>query len=53
MPAICVEDAKLEADRQKWEQRRDLANAFEIIDASGGVVTWRRFREAGEEPEWL
>jgi hypothetical protein len=53
LTSISVEDAKLEADRQKWEQRRDLANAFEIIDESGGVVTWRRFREAGEEPEWL
>lgn len=52
LTSISIEEARIEADRQKWEQRRDLANAFEIIDASGGVVTWRRFREAGEEPVW-
>ena len=52
LTSTSIEEAKAEADRQNWEQRRDLANAFEITDASGCVLTWRRFREAGEEPVW-
>jgi hypothetical protein len=38
--ATTVEDA---VDRQHWREPRDVANAFEIADASKNALSWRPF----------
>jgi hypothetical protein len=50
--ALSIEEAKSEADKQKWFPSRDLANAFEIVDEGGRTLTWRPFREGGEDAPW-
>jgi hypothetical protein len=52
LAATNIEEAKAEADRQKWYQSRDLANAFEIVDQSGVALTWRVFRTGLEDATW-
>jgi hypothetical protein len=52
LTSVSIEDAKAEADRQKWFQSRELANAFEIVDASGRVLAWRPFRTEGKDVTW-
>ncbi len=47
-----LEEARAEADRQKWGERSDVANAFEIVDEAGRMLTWRAFHEDGEEASW-
>ena len=48
-----IEEAKAEADRQKWYQNRELANAFEIVDEAGRTLTWRPFRTGEEDTVWF
>ena len=50
--APSLEEAKAEADGQKWFQNRELANAFEIVDQSGKTLTWRPFCEGDEDASW-
>jgi hypothetical protein len=46
--ATSLEDAKAEVDRQAWGEPTDIANAFEIVDSAGNVLTWRPFHKGGE-----
>jgi hypothetical protein len=41
LTAATLEDARAETDKQRWDQSRVFANAFEIADESGRVLTWR------------
>ena len=50
--SVTLEDAKAEADDQKWDQSRVFANAFEIADESGQTLTWRPFRAQGRAVSW-
>ena len=50
--SVTLEDAKAEADGQKWDQSRAFANAFEIADDSGQALTWRPFRTQGRTVFW-
>ncbi len=50
--ASSLEDAKAEVDRQHWREPGDVANAFEITDASGHALTWRPFRKGGKPASW-
>ena len=50
--ATTIEDAKAEVDRQHWREPGDVANAFEITDASGNALTWRPFRKGGKPASW-
>ena len=47
--ATTLHEAKAEADRQKWGEAWDVANAFEIADETGNVLAWRSFRKGGED----
>ena len=50
--ATTIDDAKAEVDRQHWREPGDVANAFEITDASGNALTWRSFRKGGKPASW-
>ena len=50
--SITLEEAKAEADEQKWDQSRVFANAFEIADESGRALTWRPFRTEDKNASW-
>ena len=50
--SVTLEDAKVEADGQKWNQSRVFANAFEIADESGQALTWRPFRTQSRTVSW-
>ncbi len=52
LTSATLEDAKAEADRQKWFQNRELANAFDIVDLSGRTLAWRPFRTDGGNTSW-
>ena len=47
-----LDEAKAEADKQKWFQNRELANAFDIVDESGRPLVWRPFRAGGGDATW-
>jgi hypothetical protein len=44
--------AMAQADRQHWGEFWDEANAFEITDETGRLITWRPFRSQGEAASW-
>jgi hypothetical protein len=52
LTATSLEEAKAEADRQKWGEAGDVANAFEITDETGTVLAWRRFRKGSDDASW-
>jgi hypothetical protein len=52
LTATSLEEAKAEADRQKWGEAGDVANAFEITDETGAVLAWRRFRKGSDDASW-
>ncbi len=52
LTSATIEEAKAEADRQKWFQNRELANAFDIVDLSGRTLAWRPFRTGGDSTTW-
>ena len=52
LTSVTIEEAKAEADEQKWDQSRVFANAFEIADESGRALTWRPFRTEDKDASW-
>ena len=52
LTSTSLDEAKAEADKQKWFQSRELANAFDIVDQSGRTLAWRPFRSGSEDVMW-
>jgi hypothetical protein len=52
LTSTSLDEAKAEADKQKWFQDRELANTFDIVDEAGRTLAWRPFRVGGGDATW-